>query len=87
MALRAIVNDGAESHVLVLENGKATNRQVTFSDWPAYRVIVTEGIQEGDASVVDPTGIADCQSVVAQWHGLWPQHRLSLTSGQTIHAC
>ncbi|KKB78397.1 hypothetical protein VW35_11080 [Devosia soli] len=62
----AIVNDGAESHVLVLENGKATNRQVTFSDWPADRVIVTEGLEEGDAVIVDPTGIADGQSVVAQ---------------------
>jgi multidrug efflux pump subunit AcrA (membrane-fusion protein) len=50
---RAIVTDGGRSHVLVLENGVAVRREIGFSDWPSERVIVTEGLSEGDAVILD----------------------------------
>lgn len=54
---RAIVTDGGRSHVLVLENGVAVRREIGFSDWPSERVIVTEGLSEGDAVILDPGAV------------------------------
>ncbi len=62
----AIVTEGADSHVFVLENGVAVRRPVEFSDWPADRVIVTEGLNEGDVVISDSSAIAERQSVVAE---------------------
>ncbi len=54
---RAIVIDGGQSHVLVLENGVAVQREIGFSDWPSERVIVTEGLREGEAVILDPAAL------------------------------
>lgn len=51
---RAIVTEGGQSHVLVLENGVAVRREIGFRDWPSERVIVTEGLREGEAVIPDP---------------------------------
>lgn len=51
----AIVPEAGKSHVLVLENGIVTRREIRFSDWPSERVIVTDGLRVGDAVVLDPT--------------------------------
>lgn len=55
---RAIVIDGGQSHVLVLEDGVAVQRDIGFSDWPSERVIVTEGLREGDAVILDPDAVS-----------------------------
>lgn len=62
----AIVTQGAESHVFVLDAGEAVLRAIDFSDWPADRVIITEGLAEGEAVILDPTAIKAGQSVVAE---------------------
>lgn len=49
--------------VLVLADGIARLRPVTVIDWPAARLIVTEGLVPGDVLILDATGIADGQSV------------------------
>lgn len=55
---RAIVTDGGQSHVLVLENGVAARRDIGFSEWPSERVIVTEGLREGETVILDPAALA-----------------------------
>jgi hypothetical protein len=54
----AIVTEGAESHVMVIEDGIAVIRSIQFDDWPAEQVIVTEGLNAGDAVIVDATKVA-----------------------------
>lgn len=63
---RAIITDGADSHVLVIVNGIATQREVDFSDWPAERVIVTDGLVEGDVVILDPATVTPGAAVEAQ---------------------
>ena len=53
----AIVTEGTQSHVLVIENGVATTRPIDFDDWPAERVIVTSGLKAGDVVILDPTAV------------------------------
>lgn len=54
----AIVTDGADSHVFVIEGGVVAARAIRFSDWPADRVIVTEGLVAGDVVILDPAAVA-----------------------------
>jgi RND family efflux transporter MFP subunit len=49
--------------VFVVSDGIAALRPVTVVDWPAARLIVTEGLEAGEAVIVDATGIADGQTV------------------------
>ncbi len=62
----AIITEGTESHVLVIENGLAASRPIQFSDWPAERVIVTQGLAAGDVVITDPAGIAAGDMVEAE---------------------
>lgn len=62
----AILTEGAESHVLVIADGVAAARPIGFNDWPADRVIVTEGLSEGDVVIIDPTDIAVGDLVAAR---------------------
>ncbi|MFN4272069.1 MAG: efflux RND transporter periplasmic adaptor subunit [Aliihoeflea sp.] len=61
----AIVSEGARSHVLVLEDGVTVWREVQFQDWPAERVIVSEGLREGETVVMDPATVRIGERVVA----------------------
>jgi hypothetical protein len=38
---------------------------VSVVDWPAARLIVTGGLAEGDAVIIDPTNIEVGQAVVS----------------------
>ena len=49
--------------VFVVSDDVAELRPVTVVDWPAARLIVTGGLEEGEAVIVDATGIADGQTV------------------------
>ena len=62
----AIVTEGADSHVLVIEDGLVASRPIRFSDWPAGRVIVTEGLAAGDVVITDPSMVAVGDLVEAQ---------------------
>ena len=54
------------SGVFVVEDGAAQLQPVTVVDWPAARLIVTDGLAEGDVVITDATGIADGQAVVVE---------------------
>lgn len=45
--------------VFLLEGNKAVLRPVTVTDWPAARLIVTEGLALGDRVIIDSTGLSD----------------------------
>lgn len=59
----AIVRDAAGDGVLLVLDGVARRRAVVVIDWPAARLIVTEGLAVGDVIVADATGIVDGQAV------------------------
>lgn len=49
--------------VLVVAEGVARLRPINVIEWPAARLIVTEGLAPGDVLVIDATGVADGQPV------------------------
>jgi RND family efflux transporter MFP subunit len=51
--------------VLVVTDGKAIFQPISVVDWPAARLIVTEGLAEGDTVIIDPTGVEVGQAVVS----------------------
>ena len=59
----AIVTDTEGASVFVFEEGTAQRRSVEVIDWPAARLIVTEGVAAGDVVISDATGITDGQAV------------------------
>lgn len=61
----AIVSEGTQNHVLVLENGMVVQRPIEFSDWPAERVVVTDGLAVGDTVILDPTAVSVGQTAAA----------------------
>ncbi|WP_137150805.1 efflux RND transporter periplasmic adaptor subunit [Devosia sp. FKR38] len=62
---RAIITEGTQSHVLVIADGVAATRDIQFDDWPAERVIVTDGLVAGDVVILDPAGIKPGDMVTA----------------------
>ncbi len=54
----AIVTDGADSHVYVIVDGVVAAKPIRFNDWPADRVIVTDGLVEGDVVILEPASVA-----------------------------
>jgi RND family efflux transporter MFP subunit len=59
----AIIRDATGSGVYVVIDGTARRQPVTVIDWPAARLIVTEGLAPGDLIISDATGIMDGQAV------------------------
>lgn len=59
----AIVRDETGSGVLVIRDGFARRQSVGVIDWPAARLIVTEGLTAGDVVISDASGITDGQAV------------------------
>jgi RND family efflux transporter MFP subunit len=63
---RTALQTGADgSGVLVLRDGTAMFQPVSVVDWPAARLIVTGGLTEGDAVIIDSTGVEPGQAVVS----------------------
>ena len=56
----ALVNGDA---VFVVADGVAQLHPLTVVEWPAARLIATAGLEEGNAVIVDATGISDGQQV------------------------
>lgn len=64
---RTALERGAQgTGVFIVQDGTATFRPLTVVDWPAARLIVTDGLSEGDVLIVDAAGIADGQAVAAE---------------------
>lgn len=59
----AIVQDEAGKAVFVVAGDIAQRRTVMVIDWPAARLIVTDGLAAGDTVISDATGIIDGQAV------------------------
>ena len=59
----ALASAGAEQSVFVIDGGKAKRVPVTVIDWPADRLIVTDGLRPGDSLITDADGLADGQTV------------------------
>ena len=59
----ALVTAGAERAVFVLDGEKAKRVPVEVIDWPADRLIVTEGLQAGDRLIADAANLVDGQAV------------------------
>lgn len=53
----ALLTEGSDTSVLVIEDGVVTERLVDVLDWPAERVKVNDGLEAGDAVILDP-GVA-----------------------------
>ena len=62
----AVVTEGADSHVLVIADGLAVARVISFNDWPADRVVVTEGLAPDDVVILDPAGLEPGDAVAAR---------------------
>lgn len=52
--------------VFRLVDGRAVLTPVTVTDWPAARLIVTEGLVPGDRVIANSSGLADGQSVAVE---------------------
>ena len=59
----AIVSDPLGTGVMIVADGTARRRPVTVIDWPAARLIVTEGLAAGDIVIVDAAAVFDGQDV------------------------
>lgn len=55
----AVVVDEAGTAVFVLQGTVAARRAVSTIEWPAARLIVTEGLSPGDVLITDATGLTD----------------------------
>ncbi len=55
----ALVTDAAGTAVFLARDGVARQQPVTVIDWPAARLIVTEGLAPGDPVIRDAAGLAD----------------------------
>jgi RND family efflux transporter MFP subunit len=66
-APRAAIQSVEEGDVVfVMKDGTAQSRPVSVIDWPAARLIVTEGLAPGDVLILDATGIGDGEAVRAE---------------------
>lgn len=52
-----------DTSVFVMVEGIARTRPVSVIDWPAERLIVTDGLAVGDVLILDATGLSDGQTV------------------------
>jgi RND family efflux transporter MFP subunit len=59
----AVVPIDAGTGVFVVTDGMAKSRAVTVIDWPAARLIVTDGLAVGEIVITDATGISHGQAV------------------------
>ena len=59
----ALVATDAGAGVFVVTDGMAQSRAVTVIDWPAARLVVTDGLVPGDRVITDATGISHGQAV------------------------
>jgi HlyD family secretion protein len=49
----ALIREGSLWRVYVVENGKATPREIEFIDWPGGSVVIASGLEAGELVVLD----------------------------------
>ncbi len=59
----ALVAEEGKHSAFVLDGEKAKRVPVTVIDWPADRLIVTDGLRAGDRLITDADNLADGQTV------------------------
>jgi RND family efflux transporter MFP subunit len=59
----AIGDPNGAPFVLIVQSNETLKRRITFIDWPAERVIVTSGVQEGDQVALDPLSSGEGKKV------------------------
>lgn len=62
----AILTEGTQSRLFLIKDGVVREQIIDFADWPAERVMVTDGIEPGDVVVLDPTSVVPGQLAVAE---------------------
>lgn len=66
LSRRSIMSEGAQSFVLRVEDGVAVKQPIMFVDWPADRVMITEGLAAGDVVVLDPDAVEPGMRIVPE---------------------
>lgn len=61
----ALVTGGGDAAVFLKRDGVARLQLIAVIDWPAARLIVTDGLVAGDMVIVEPTDLRDGQPVRA----------------------
>ena len=56
-----------EGRVFLVQNGIAVSRPVSVIEWPAARLIVTDGLDAGDIVLVDGAGVTGGQAVRVEY--------------------
>jgi membrane fusion protein (multidrug efflux system) len=62
----AILTSGDQQGVLLVRDGTAQFQALTMVDWPAARLIVSDGLAAGDQVVTDAAGITPGQTVTVE---------------------
>lgn len=55
----AVVGLGAAPYVMLLRGDTVVHRSVRVIDWPSERIVVLEGLREGDRIAASPKGVRD----------------------------
>lgn len=61
----AVTSGAGATGVFVIRDDRAEFRPISVVEWPAARLIVTEGLAEGDIMITEATGITAGQAVTA----------------------
>ncbi len=59
----ALVRNNGDAAVFLAHDGVARRQSVRVIDWPAARLIVTNGLSPGDPVIIDATGLSDGQPI------------------------
>lgn len=62
----AMVSDADGTGIYVVTNDVANFQPLAVEDWPAARLLVTEGLAPGDVIIMDATGITSGQAVAVE---------------------
>lgn len=62
----AVLTEGTQSQLLLIKDGVVREQVINFADWPAERVMVTDGIEPGDVVVLNPSSVVPGQLAVAE---------------------
>ena len=65
----AIIDLDGDPHVLLDKDGTATETPVTVRRWPSERLVVTEGLSEGDKLITKPQNVSAGDLVSAETGG------------------
>jgi RND family efflux transporter MFP subunit len=59
----ALVREDGVWRVYIVEDGKATPREIEFIDWPGGSVVINSGLESGDQVILDSLGVTSGMTV------------------------